>query len=119
MKDERGRGFLRRGDDSVCGLAAIHLVLTLRDLRHPRYFKPIDEGLVRVLKDTGMAVDGLVPVAPGAAPHERPDERSVDRADDRGREQSVAFFLPYPGAGMLAEQDEVKRYRWSAGVDLD
>src|SRR5215469_4898475 len=61
----------------------------------------------------------LVPVAPGAEPDERPDEGSVDRAYDRGREHSVAFLLPHPGAGMLAEQDEVKRYRWSARVNLD
>jgi hypothetical protein len=44
-------------------LAAIHLVLTLRDLRHPRYFKPIDDGLISALKDTGVAA---LARAPGA-----------------------------------------------------
>src|SRR5262249_12907341 len=67
----------------------------------------------------GGAADGLVPVAPGADPDERPDEGSIDRTYDRGRQHSVAFLLPHPGAGMLAKQDEVKRYRWSTRVNLD
>ena len=56
-------GFFVAGTIPFASLAAIHLVLTLRDLRHPRYFKPIDEGLIPALKDTGVAV--LAP-APGA-----------------------------------------------------
>jgi hypothetical protein len=56
-------GFFVAGTIPFASLAAIHLVLTLRDIRHPRYFKPIDEGLIPALKDTGVAV--LAP-APGA-----------------------------------------------------
>jgi hypothetical protein len=56
-------GFFAAGTIPFASLAAIHLVLTLRDLRHPRYFKPTDEDLIPALKDTGVAV--LAP-APGA-----------------------------------------------------
>jgi len=56
-------GFFIAGTIPFAALAVIHLVLTLRDLRRPRYFRPVDEGLIPALKDTGVAV--LAP-APGA-----------------------------------------------------
>jgi hypothetical protein len=56
-------GFFVAGTIPFASLGVLHLVLTLRDLRDPRYFKPIDEGLIPALKDTGVAV--MAP-APGA-----------------------------------------------------
>ena len=56
-------GFFVAGTIPFALLGVIHLACTLRDLRHPRYFKPIDEDLIPALKDTGVAV--LAP-APGA-----------------------------------------------------
>jgi hypothetical protein len=46
-------GFFVAGTIPFALLGAIHLVLTLSDLRHPRHFKPIDDGLIPALKDTG------------------------------------------------------------------
>jgi hypothetical protein len=44
-------------------LGAVHLALTLRDVRRPTFFAPTDEGVVRTLEATGVA--GMAPV-PGA-----------------------------------------------------
>jgi hypothetical protein len=49
-------GFFIAGTIPFALLGLVHLVLTLRDLRDPKYFKPIDEGLIPALKDTGVAV---------------------------------------------------------------
>jgi hypothetical protein len=56
-------GFFVAGTIPFALLGAIHLMLTLSDLRHPRYFKPIDDGLIPALKDTGVAVMARAPRA--------------------------------------------------------
>jgi hypothetical protein len=56
-------GFFVAGTVPFALLGVIHLVLTLSDLRHPRYFKPVDVGLIPALKDTGVAVMAPAPEA--------------------------------------------------------
>lgn len=58
-------GFFIAGTIPFALLGALHLVLTLRDLRRPRYFKPTDDALIPPLQATGVA---LMAPRPGAQP---------------------------------------------------
>ncbi|MHB8689770.1 MAG: LIC_13387 family protein [Solirubrobacteraceae bacterium] len=56
-------GFFIAGTIPFAVLGSAHIGLTLRDLRHPTYFKPTDDTLILALKGTGVAVMAPVPRA--------------------------------------------------------
>ena len=56
-------GFFIAGTIPFAILGSVHIALTLRDLRDPTYFKPIDDTLIPALKATGVAVMAPVPRA--------------------------------------------------------
>lgn len=58
-----GEGFFIAGTIPFALLGSTHLVLTLRDLRHPSHFKPTDDALIPALKRTGVAVMAPAPRA--------------------------------------------------------
>lgn len=49
-------GFFIAGTIPFALLRSIHLALTLRDVRRPRYFKPTDDALILALEASGVAV---------------------------------------------------------------
>jgi hypothetical protein len=55
--------FFIAGTIPFAALGSTHIALTLRDLRHPTYFKPTDDALIPALKATRVAVMAPVPRA--------------------------------------------------------